>query len=139
MIAGNITVEVNVDAGIEKVWDYWTLPEHIEHWNFASDDWECPFAENDLMPGGAFSYKMAAKDGSMEFQFEGIYDEVIPHELIQYTLGDGRKVRVEFQSKGKTTHVIETFEPEEVNTLELQRTGWQAILDNFRKYLEEKQ
>jgi uncharacterized protein YndB with AHSA1/START domain len=131
-----ITVQVVVNAPIDKVWSCFTEPNHIMNWNNASDDWHTPKAENDLRPGGAFDYRMEAKDGSFGFDFEGKYDEVAVSELIAYTIGDGRKVRVIFKEEAGQTHVVETFEAEAVNSLEKQRSGWQAILDNFKKYVE---
>lgn len=131
-----ITVKTTVKAPVEKVWELWTGPEHITRWNQASDEWHSPQAQNDLRPGGAFSYRMEAKDGSFGFDFGGVYDTVQPHQLIQYTLGDGRKVSVAFQAAGSETTIEETFEPEQTNPEELQRTGWQAILESFRKYAE---
>lgn len=106
-------------------------------WCQASDDWHAPRAENDLKTGGKFSTTMAAKDGSFSFDFGGVYDEVTEHKLIKYTMGDGRKVSVVFNAQGNATEVIETFEPESTNPEEMQRGGWQAILDNFKKYTEE--
>ncbi len=135
---GKITVKTSIKGDINKVWDYWTKPEHIIHWNFASDEWCCPKAENDLKPNGKFSYRMEAKDGSMGFDFEGIYDEVIDKKRISYLLGDGRKVDIKFTQSENEIHISETFDAEEINTEELQRTGWQAILGNFKKYLESK-
>jgi uncharacterized protein YndB with AHSA1/START domain len=131
-----ITVESIVRSEIEKVWKYWSLPEHIKKWNNASEDWHSPKAVNDLRPGGNFDIRMEAKDGSFGFDFGGTYDEVKPNELITYTLGDGRKVKVIFSSEGNTTRITETFEPEKENPIEMQRGGWQAILDNFKKYVE---
>jgi len=131
-----ITVESTVNAPVEKVWQYWTGPEHITKWNNASDDWHTPYAENDLRIGGKFSSRMEAKDGSFGFDFGGIYDDVKTNELIAYTLGDSRKVKVVFTSLGNSTKVVETFEAENTNSIELQRGGWQAILDNFKKYTE---
>src|SRR5450432_1093273 len=107
-----ITVENTVKAPIEKVWQCWTLPEHITKWNNASDDWHSPFAENDLRVGGKFVSRMEAKDGSFGFDFGGVYDEVKNNELIASTLGDGRKVKVVFSAKGNETRVVETFEAE---------------------------
>jgi uncharacterized protein YndB with AHSA1/START domain len=133
-----ITVEVTVDADLRTAWDCWTQPEHIVKWNFASDEWHCPAATNDPRTGVSFSATMAAKDGSMSFEFAGVYDEVIPLKKIAYTMGDGRKVDVLFEDLGTSTRVIETFDPENHNTLELQRTGWQAIMDNYRKHVENK-
>jgi len=131
-----ITVSNNVNAPVEKVWEYWTKPEHITHWNFASDDWHSPRAENDLKIGGKFSYRMEAKDGSFGFDFGGVYDAVKNNEYIEFTIGDGRKVTITFTANGKTTNVVESFEAEDTHTIELQKGGWQAILDNFKKYTE---
>ena len=131
-----ITVESTVDAPVEKVWDYWNKPEHITQWSFASEDWHTPTAQNDLRTGGAFSSRMEAKDGSMGFDFGGIYDEVVPNKYIEYTLGDGRKVKINFTAQGNQTKVVEAFEAESANSLELQKGGWQAIMDNFKKYTE---
>lgn len=132
----SITVETSINAPIEKVWDSWTKPEHITKWNQASDDWHSPRAENDLRSGGKFNVRMEAKDGSAGFDFEGIYDEVKTHELIAYTMGDGRTVRIVFTPLGDKTLVSETFDPESENSEELQRNGWQSILDSFKKYVE---
>lgn len=132
----NITIEAIVSSSIEKTWNYFTLPEHIVKWNNASPDWHTPKASNDLKVGGKFSYTMAAKDGSFSFDFGGTYTELKNNELIAYTLDDGRKVSVAFLKNGEGVKLVETFEPERENTLELQRTGWQAILDNFKKYVE---
>jgi uncharacterized protein YndB with AHSA1/START domain len=131
-----ITVEVSVKAPIEKVWECWTKPEHITQWNAASDDWHTPRAENDLRTGGKFSSRMEAKDGSFGFDFGGTYDEVKEHELIAYTLGDGRQVRITFAPLGNVTLVKEDFEAESENSREMQQGGWQSILDNFKKYAE---
>jgi uncharacterized protein YndB with AHSA1/START domain len=131
-----ITVEATVHAPIEKVWKFWTGAEHITQWNNASDDWHTPRATNDIRPGGKFNWHMAAKDGSMAFDFEGVYDQVKLNELIAYTIADGRKVTITFSANGNTTHVVETFDTENTNSIELQRGGWQAILDNFKKYVE---
>lgn len=131
-----ITVKATINAPIEKVWERWTTPEHITKWAFASDDWHAPSATNDLRPGGAFSSRMEAKDGSMGFDFGGIYDTVKTNELIEYTLGDGRKVSIEFESNGDVTMVTETFDPERENPVEMQQAGWQMILDNFKKHAE---
>jgi uncharacterized protein YndB with AHSA1/START domain len=131
-----ITVESTIDAPKEKVWEYFTKPEHITKWNNASDDWFTPRAENDLRVGGNFVYRMEAKDGSFGFDFGGTYDEVKNNELIEYTIGDGRKVKINFSGDGNKTKVTENFEAENMNSTELQKTGWQAILDNFKKYTE---
>ena len=131
-----ITVENTINAPVEKVWQYWTNPEHITKWNNASDDWHTPRAENDLRVGGSFVSRMEAKDGSVGFDFGGMYDTVRNNEYIEYTLGDGRKVKVIFSGQGNTTKVVESFEAEDTNPIEMQKGGWQAILDNFKKYTE---
>lgn len=135
-IKTTITVKAIVNAPLEKVWIFWTTPEHIIHWNNASDDWHTPKAINDLRPNGKFNYRMEAKDGSFGFDFEGTYTAVKNNELIEYSLDDARKVQIRFESADNTTIVTETFDPENENSLELQQTGWQAILDNFKKYTE---
>ena len=132
-----ITVETTINAPIEKVWEYWTEPEHITKWNNASDDWHTPIAENDLTVGGKFLTRMEAKDGSFGFDFGGIYDEVKLNEVIAYTMGDGRKVTITFNGQGNETQVIETFDAETTNPIEMQQAGWQSILDNFKKYIEQ--
>ena len=132
----SITIQTIVNAPVDKVWKYWNSPEAITKWCTATPEWHTPRAENDLRVGGKFSSRMEAKDGSMGFDFGGVYDEVKTNELISYTMGDGRKVDVEFTSIGNETKVVETFEAEEVNPIEMQRGGWQAILDNFKKYVE---
>jgi uncharacterized protein YndB with AHSA1/START domain len=134
--ATKITVETTVKAPVEKVWEFWSAPGHITKWNAASDDWHTPRAVNDLRPGGKFSARMEAKDGSFGFDFGGVYDTVKEHQLIEYTIGDGRKVSVRFEGNGNETHVTETFEAEGTNPIEMQRGGWQAILDNFKRYTE---
>jgi len=131
-----ITVKTTINAPVAKVWDCWTSPAHITQWNNASDDWHTPKSENDLRAGGKFVARMEAKDGSMGFDFWGIYDTVKSNELIEYTLGDNRKVTVHFTATGDATELTERFEAEDMNAIELQRSGWQAILDNFRKYTE---
>lgn len=131
-----ITVETTIDAPVDKVWDFWTSPDHITKWNSASDDWHTPWAKNDLKIGGNFSSRMEAKDGSFGFEFGGTYDDIKTHELIAYTLGDGRTVRVDFSANGTETRVVETFQAEDQNPAEMQQTGWQAILNNFKNYTE---
>ena len=111
-------------------------PKHIMEWNHASDDWYSPFAENDLRVGGAFTYKMAARDGSYSFDFGGVYDEVVKNKKIVYTLGDGRRVVVEFNVLDGRVKIVTTFEAEQSNPLDMQKAGWQAILDNFKKYVD---
>ncbi len=136
---GNIiSVQTTVDAPVEKVWEIWTTPHHITRWNSASEDWHTPTATNDLREGGKFSSRMEARDGSMGFDFEGTYDLVIPNKKIEYTMSDGRRVIIEFTSHGNQTHILETFEAETENPVELQQQGWQAIMDNFKKYAEKE-
>ena len=132
----SVTVQNTVNAPVEKVWEYWTKPEHITKWNTASPDWHSPRAENDLRVGGKFSARMEAKDGSMGFDFAGVYDEVISNELIEYTMEDGRRVSVNFSANGNQTSVVETFDAENTHPVDFQKAGWQAILDNFKKYVE---
>jgi uncharacterized protein YndB with AHSA1/START domain len=131
-----ITTEVKIQAPVDKVWSYWTSPQHIVKWNYASDDWHTPRAENDVRPGGKFLWRMEAKDGSFGFDFNGVYTKVEPFKLLEYTLGDDRKVLVQFQDKGQETVVTEKFEAEEINSIEMQELGWQSILNNFKKHVE---
>jgi uncharacterized protein YndB with AHSA1/START domain len=131
-----ITVECTVNAPVEKVWEFWSKPEHITKWCNASDDWHAPYADNDLRKDGKFKTTMAAKDGSFSFDFGGVYTNVKEYSLIEYTMDDGRKVKIDFISQDGTTRVIETFELETTNPIEIQQGGWQAILDNFKKYAE---
>lgn len=132
-----ITVEVTVNAGIEKVWEYWTSPEHITKWAFADETWEAPYAENDLKTDGRFLTKMSAKDGSSGFDFTGVYTNVVPMEKIEYTMDDGRTVAIDFQKIGDgSVRVVEEFEMENENSEELQRSGWQAFMNNFKKHVE---
>jgi len=131
-----ITVQSTINASIDKVWNFWTLPEHITKWSFASPDWHTPFAENDLKEGGKFKSTMAAKDGSMSFDFEGEYTLVKQNEAIEYVMADGRKVEITFKETPNGVQVIESFDPETQNPEEMQREGWQAILDNFKSYTE---
>jgi uncharacterized protein YndB with AHSA1/START domain len=131
-----ITVSAEISADVKKVWDYYTKPEHITKWNYASDDWHCPKAENDLRVGGKMKSRMEAKDGSFGFDFEVIYDEVINHKKITYTMLDGRVATTDFESSGNKTKVTIVFDAETQNSVDMQRTGWQAILDNFKKYVE---
>lgn len=135
MESNKVTVSSLVDAPIDKVWRLWTEPDHIKQWNHASEDWHTTEAENDLRVGGKFRSRMEAKDKSMAFDFEGVYDEVQVNQLIQYHLEDNRRVTVSFVSEGEQTKVVEKFDAESMNPLELQRQGWQAILDNFAKYV----
>ena len=131
-----ITVKSTVKAPVAKVWEYYNGPDHITKWNSPSPDWHCPSAESDLRPGGKFSSRMEAKDGSFGFDFGGVYDEVKANELVSYTMGDGRQAEVHFNGNGNQTDVTVTFDPETMNPVEFQKSGWQAILDNFAKYTE---
>ena len=133
-----ITVEVDIEAPIGMVWECWTLPEHITKWNFASDEWCCPSATNELKSGGEFVWRMEAKDGSMGFDFKGVYDLIDHGKSISYKMDNGRKVVINFSTKDHKTRVIESFETEGTNTDEQQRAGWQAILENLKKYVESK-
>lgn len=136
-MTSQINIKTTIEAPVEKVWELWTIPEHIMKWNSASDDWHTPIATNDLRPGGAFLSRMEAKDGSFGFDFSGVYDEVEEHKLISYTLADGRKVAITFSGDDITTTVTESFDPEQENSRDRQKDGWQAILNNFKAYAEE--
>ncbi len=131
-----ITIGATINADVEKVWRYYTEPEHITQWNFASDDWHSPRAENDLRPGGKYMARMEAKDGSEGFDFEAIYDDVVPRKKIAYTMTDGRQAIVSFDKADGSTKVTISFDAENTNPDELQRQGWQAILNNFKTYTE---
>ena len=132
----HITVQTTINAPVEKVWKLWTSPEHITKWNNASEDWHTPYAENDLQAGGKFLSRMEAKDGSMGFDLIGTYDFITTNESMEYTLGDDRKVSINFTSAGAQTSIIETFEAETTHPIEFQKGGWQSILDNFKKHVE---
>jgi len=132
----SITIEATVNAPVEKVWKIWTDPRHITQWNNASDDWHTPKAENDVKVGGHFSFTMAARDGSASFDFGGKYTQVNKHKLIEYTMEDGRTAKIVFTMLGDQTKVVETFDAENENPIEMQRGGWQAILNNFKKHTE---
>ena len=131
-----ITVKVTIEAPLDKVWQFWNEPEHIKNWYFASDDWHVPSAENDLKNGGKFRISMAAKDGSFGFDLEGDYTNIEDKKLIAYALADGRKVSIAFATEGSATNITEMFDPENTNPVEMQKNGWQAILNNFKKYVE---
>lgn len=131
-----ITIDVNIAATLDKVWDFYTKPEHITQWNFADDSWHCPSAKNDLQKGGKYIARMEAKDGSFGFDFEAVYDELVPEEKMVFTLEDGRKTTVLFEESNAETKVTITFDAEKENSLEMQKNGWQAILNNFKKYTE---
>lgn len=130
-----IVVEALVNAPVERAWEAYTDSAHIMQWNHASEDWHCPSATNDARTGGAFSFRMEAKDGSAGFDFAGTYDEVVPQKKISYTFG-GRKAEVAFAPEGEATRVTVHFDPEDENPIEMQRAGWMAILENFRRYSE---
>lgn len=131
-----IKVEAQVDADKNEVWEFYTNPDHITKWNFASDDWHCPWAENDLRVGGKYRARMETISGSTGFDFEGIYDEIIPGQKIVYTIADGRKVETLFDSDGDQTKVSIEFDAEQVYSREQQKEGWQAILNNFKRHAE---
>ena len=131
-----IIIETTINATLAKVWKNWTKPDHIVKWSHASDDWHTTRAENDLREGGKFSSRMEAKDGSFGFDFGGVYDKIKEKEYIEYTIGDGRNVKIFFTSQNDKIKIVETFEAENTNSLEMQKGGWQAILDNFKKYTE---
>lgn len=131
-----ITVEATIGASREKVWELFNTPSHIQEWNAASDDWHTPRAESDFRVGGEFKYRMEARDGSQGFDLVGTYDEIIPNEVVAFTMADGRMVRTTFTDEGGVTHVRQSFDPEDVNPIEFQRNGWQSTLDNFKKYVE---
>jgi uncharacterized protein YndB with AHSA1/START domain len=131
-----IIIKTTVLADNKKVWEYYTQPQHITKWNFAIDTWHCPTASNDLRNGGKYVARMEAKDGSFGFDFEAIYDEIIENKKITFTMTDGRRTTIGFNSDNNQTEVIVTFDAEQQNSLEMQRDGWQAILNNFKKYTE---
>lgn len=131
-----ITVQTRINAGIEAVWNCWTKPVHIMHWNQASDDWQTTFAENDLRVGGKFCSRMEAKDGSFGFDFEGIYETVEHEKCIAYRMADNRCVEVRFEAKDGEVIVTETFDAETMNPLEMQKDGWQSILNSFKRHVE---
>ena len=135
----NITIETTVNAPIDRVWAAWSDPRAIEQWNAASHDWHTPRASVDLREGGSFSSRMEAKDGSTGFDFEGTYTRIEPQRLIEYMMGDRRKVRIEFIPSGNRVTVRETFDAEDTHSAEQQRQGWQAILDNFARHVESGQ
>ncbi|QDT14774.1 SRPBCC family protein [Alienimonas californiensis] len=136
--APTVTVQTVVAAPVQRVWDAWTDPAAIQQWNAASDDWHCPSATNDVRVGGGFSSRMEARDGSMGFDFAGIYTEVVPHERIVYQIEDGRTVQIQFETVDGGTRVTETFVADSTHPVEMQRDGWQCILDRFRSYTESR-
>jgi uncharacterized protein YndB with AHSA1/START domain len=135
MALDKIKIKAIIVATREKVWNFYTNPDHITKWNFADPSWHCPTAFNDFKIGGRYLARMEAKDGSFGFDFEAIYTEINQGKGFTYEF-DGRQVTVEFIEENQQTEVIVTFDPETENPIELQRNGWQAILDNFKKYTE---
>jgi uncharacterized protein YndB with AHSA1/START domain len=136
MITEKIRINAIVDAPIEKVWEYWTKPEHIVNWNFASDEWCCPSASNDLKVGGIYTSRMEAKDGSFGFDFKVVYNEVSEYKFISYTMEDGRKAETTFKVSEDGVEMTTLFDAESENSRELQQQGWQSILNNFKKYTQ---
>ncbi len=136
MEAQKITVEITVNKDMDHVWKIWTRPDHILNWNHATDDWHTVRAENEIKVGGKFFYRMEAKDGNLGFDFEAHYEEVNEKQVLTYVMSDGRRARTMFQKNDFTTKVTTTFDAENENPIELQKAGWQAILNNFKTYTE---
>ena len=136
MKSSTITVKVTISADEIKVWDYYTAPEHITQWNFANDDWCCPSANNELSVGGKCIARMEAKDGSVGFDFEAVYDEVSVGEKLKYTMSDGRQATIVFKQLNDAVEVKVIFDADNEPSLDMQQAGWQAILNNFKKYVE---
>lgn len=132
----SITITATVNASPEKAWKVWNTPEDIIQWCTPHSSWHTPTAENDLRVGGTYKSRMEARDGSAGFDFGAVYDAVRPNEHFTYTMGDGRKVSVDFIREGDQTKIVQTFDAESENPVEYQRAGWQAILDNFKQYVE---
>lgn len=132
----NITIETLVHAPINLVWDTWNSPNHVVHWNHASDDWHSPKAENNFVVGGKFVYRMEAKDNSFGFDFSGTYEEIVDKKRVVTRLDDNRLVKTEFHVENDSVRIVETFEAEDQNSIELQREGWSAILNNYKLYTE---
>lgn len=131
-----ITIDTLVKSSVKNTWNTYTEPQHIVNWNFASNDWQCPKVENDFKVGGIYFARMEAKDGSFGFDFKAVYDEIIPYKKIAYTLEDGRKVNTLFEDMGNTMKITTSFEAENQNPIDMQKAGWQAILNNFKNYTE---
>ena len=136
MEATKITIHATISAGIQKVWNYYTQPEHITKWNFATPDWHCPSASNDMRIGGKYTARMEAKDGSFGFEFEATYSEITENQKFVYIMPDGREVSVSINEDNHLTNITVCFDAETENSVELQREGWQAILNNFKNYAE---
>jgi uncharacterized protein YndB with AHSA1/START domain len=132
----NIEIEVLVEKEPKDVWKIYTVEDHIMNWYHATDDWHTPTAENDLREGGTFSFRMESKDGRMGFDFRGTYDQIIPRKRMAFTLDDGRRVDISFIDEGSSTRIVEVFEAEPESPLDLQKNGWQSILNNFKRYIE---
>ena len=135
----NITIETLVHAPINLVWDTWNSPNHVVHWNHASDDWHSPKAENNFVVGGKFVYRMEAKDNSFGFDFSGTYEEIVDKKRVVTRLDDNRLVKTEFHVENDSVRIVDTFEAEDQNSIELQREGWSAILNNYKLYTESLQ
>jgi uncharacterized protein YndB with AHSA1/START domain len=136
MTFSKITIQAEILVAKTKAWDYYTLPEHIVNWNFASEDWCCPTVSNDLVAGGKFSWRMEAKDGSFGFDFEGVFTEIVPLEKLKYVFMDEREAEISFSDLPEGTLVQIVFDAENENSLELQQAGWQSILDNYKSHTE---
>lgn len=136
MESTKITIHATISAGIQKVWNYYTQPEHITKWNFASPDWHCPSASNDMRNGGKYTARMEAKDGSFGFEFEATYSEIRENQKFVYIMPDGREVSVSINEDNHLTNITVCFDAETENPVDLQREGWQAILNNFKNYVE---
>lgn len=134
-----ITISTQIKGDIKRVWEYYTLPDHITQWNFADPSWHCPWATNDMRPGGKYVARMEARDGSFGFDFGAVYDQIDPEKSFSYTIGDGRSVTVRFNPNGALIEVVVSFEAEQQNPVDMQRGGWQSILNNFKKYAESRQ
>lgn len=130
-----ITVSATINASTDKVWNYYTRPEHIVHWNFADVSWHCPSAENDVRIGGTYKARMEAKDGNFGFDFEAVYTQITPGSEFTYEFG-GRTAHVQLESQGDQTKITVAFDPENEHPLEMQQFGWQAILNHFKAYVE---
>lgn len=136
MAATQITVQAEISADVKKVWEYYTNPQHITKWNFASEDWHCPSASNDLQVGGKYTSRMEARDGSFGFDFTVIYSEVDSFKKLAYTMEDGRKANVQLVTTKSGTQITIVFDAENQHPVDMQQGGWQAILNNFKKYTE---
>jgi uncharacterized protein YndB with AHSA1/START domain len=135
MSSSKITVQANLNAEIKKVWNYYTNPKHIVNWNFADPSWHCPSAVNDMKIGGTYKARMEAKDGSLGFDFEAVYTNIVEGKNFTYEFG-GRTATVQFNAIGSNTEIIVSFDPENENPVEMQKGGWQAILNSFKNYTE---